>query len=402
MKRLTGIWRSALVMTLAVTLVFVLFIGGIIGYMILLWTTSAEANFSTNDIDAALVHTADGYQFSAPELLDGKDQWAMLIDPDGDVIWSHAKPADVPEHYTQRDVAAFTRWFLEDYPVRTRIRDDGLLVIGAPKYSLQRYTLEIPTASLGPTLFWFGGLFLVMLACVLGVSALLLRRWFRKDQARIDAARAEWVNGVSHDIRTPLALVMGTAAQMETDPSLSDDSRQKATLIRRQSQTIRDLVGDLNLTMRLSSSMQPLRRETVQPAALLRQSLADFLNSGQADGYPIDIDLPETPLPPLDADPQLLRRALTNLLNNCVRHNPPGCAIRAGAFARDRHVVLFVESDAPASAATIGQSPGVAADGLAAHGTGLALVQKIAQAHGGQARFDTDGPFRCELWLPRR
>lgn len=402
MKRLTGIWRSALVMTLAVTLVFVLFIGGIIGYMILLWTTSAEANFSTNDIDAALVHTADGYQFSAPELLDGKDQWAMLIDPDGDVIWSHAKPADVPEHYTQRDVAAFTRWFLEDYPVRTRIRDDGLLVIGAPKYSLQRYTLEIPTASLGPTLFWFGGLFLVMLACVLGVSALLLRRWFRKDQARIDAARAEWVNGVSHDIRTPLALVMGTAAQMEADPSLSDDSRQKATLIRRQSQTIRDLVGDLNLTMRLSSSMQPLRRETVQPAALLRQSLADFLNSGQADGYPIDIDLPETPLPALDADPQLLRRALTNLLNNCVRHNPPGCAIRAGAFARDRHVVLFVESDAPASAATIGQSPGVAADGLAAHGTGLALVQKIAQAHGGQACFDTDGHFRCELWLPLR
>ena len=402
MKRLTGIWRSALVMTLAVTLVFVLFIGGIIGYMILLWTTSAEANFSTNDIDAALVHTADGYQFSAPELLDGKDQWAMLIDPDGDVIWSHAKPADVPEHYTQRDVAAFTRWFLEDYPVRTRIRDDGLLVIGAPKYSLQRYTLEIPTASLGPTLFWFGGLFLVMLACVLGVSALLLRRWFRKDQARIDAARAEWVNGVSHDIRTPLALVMGTAAQMEADPSLSDGTRKDAALIRRQSQTIRDLVGDLNLTMRLDSSMQPLRRETVQPTALLRQCIADFMNSGQADGYPLDIDLPETPLPLLNADPALLSRALTNLLNNCVRHNPPGCTIRAGAFAADRHVVLFVESDAPAASATIGQAPGVAADGLAAHGTGLALVQKIAQAHGGQARFDTDGPFRCELWLPRR
>lgn len=400
MKRLTGIWRSALVMTLAVTLVFVLFIGGIIGYMVLLWTTSAEANFSTNDIDAALVRTTDGYTFDAPALLDGKDQWAMLIAPDGDVVWSHAKPADVPDHYTQRDVAAFTRWFLEDYPVRTRIRDDGLLVIGAPKYSLQRYTLEIPTTSLVPTLFWFSGLFLVMLACVLGVSALLLRRWFRKDQARVDAARAEWVNGVSHDIRTPLALVMGTAAQMEADSSLSDDSRQKATLIRRQSQTIRDLVGDLNLTMRLSSSMQPLRRETVQPAALLRQAVADLLNSGQADGYPIDIDLPETPLPTLDADPGLLRRALTNLLNNCVRHNPPGCTIRAGAFAADRHVVLFVESDAPAASATIGQAPGVAADGLAAHGTGLALVQKIAQAHGGQARFDTDGPFRCELWLP--
>ena len=193
---------------------------------------------------------------------------------------------------------------------------------------------------------------------------------------------------------------MGNAAQLENDPALSADARKQAALIRRQSQTIRDLVGDLNLTMRLESSMQPLRREIVQPAALLRQTIADFLNSGQADDYPLDIDLPETPLPALGADPQLLRRALTNLLNNCVRHNPPGCTIRAGGFARDHHVVLFVESDAPATSASIGQSPGVENDGLAAHGTGLSLVKKIAQAHGGEAHFDTANHFRCELWLP--
>lgn len=400
MKRLTGIWRSALIMTLAMALIVVLFLLGILGYMVLTFKLNVDANFSTNTIDEALVQTADGYEFSAAYALDGKNQWAMLIDDSGDVIWSYHKPDEIPDHYTMRDVAAFTRWFIDDYPVRTRIRDDGLLVIGAPEFSLQRYSVEIPTNTITPTLFWFGGLFLVMLICVLGASALLLRRWFRKDQSRVDAARAEWVNGVSHDIRTPLALVMGNAAQLENDPALSADARKQAALIRRQSQTIRDLVGDLNLTMRLESSMQPLRRETVQPAALLRQTIADFLNSGQADDYPLDIDLPETPLPAISADPQLLRRALTNLLNNCVRHNPPGCTIRAGGFARDRHVVLFVESDAPATSASIGQSPGVENDGLAAHGTGLSLVKKIAQAHNGEARFDTASHFRCELWLP--
>lgn len=285
MRRLTGIWRSALVMTLAMALIVVLFLLGILGYMVLTFKLNVDANFSTNTIDEALVQTADGYEFSAAYALDGKNQWAMLIDDSGDVIWSYHKPDEIPDHYTMRDVAAFTRWFIDDYPVRTRIRDDGLLVIGAPEFSLQRYSVEIPTNTITPTLFWFSGLFLVMLICVLGASALLLRRWFRKDQSRVDAARAEWVNGVSHDIRTPLALVMGNAAQLENDPALSADARKQAALIRRQSQTIRDLVGDLNLTMRLESSMQPLRRESVQPAALLRQTIANFLNSGQAAGH---------------------------------------------------------------------------------------------------------------------
>lgn len=398
--RWRNIWRSALVMTLSMALIFVLFIAGIIGFMVMAFKLNTDGNFSTNTIDEALVQTADGYQFDAAFALDGKNQWAMLIADDGSVVWSYNKPEDIPDHYSLRNVASFTRWFLDDYPVRTRIREDGILVIGAPKFSLQRYSLEIPTNTIWPTLLWFGGLFFVMLICVLGVSALLLRRWFHRDQARIDAARAEWVNGVSHDIRTPLSLVMGNAAHLEHDPTLAAEARQKAQIIRRQSQTIRDLVGDLNLTMRLDSSMQPLRRETVQPTALLRQCIADFMNSGQADGYPLDIDLPETPLPLLNADPALLSRALTNLLNNCVRHNPPGCTIRAGGFADKRHVVLFVESEAPASAASIGQDPGTAADGLAAHGTGLRLVRQIAQAHKGDARFDTEGHFRCELWLP--
>ena len=56
---------------------------------------------------------------------------------------------------------------------------------------------------------------------------------------------------------------------------------------------IRDLVNDLNLTMRLDWEMQPLRRELVQPAAFVRQTAADFLNGGMAQGFELEIDLPE-------------------------------------------------------------------------------------------------------------
>ncbi|MFR1232426.1 MAG: hypothetical protein ACLSCQ_01780 [Evtepia gabavorous] len=46
-------------------------------------------------------------------------------------------------------------------------------------------------------------LFFLSLICVLALAALLLRRWFRQDQQARDEARSDWINGISHDIRTP-------------------------------------------------------------------------------------------------------------------------------------------------------------------------------------------------------
>ena len=122
--------------------------------------------------------------------------------------------------------------------------------------------------------------------------------------------------------------------------ALPPERRRQASIIRAQSQAIRDLVNDLNLTMRLDSDMQALRREPLQPAPFLRQLTADFLNSGMAEGYPVEVDLPGEGLPSMEADAFLLRRAVNNLLSNCVRHNSPGCPIALGARAEDGCVVF--------------------------------------------------------------
>ena len=62
------------------------------------------------------------------------------------------------------------------------------------------------------------------------------------------------------------------------------------------------------------------------------------------------MELPETPLPPVEADVFLLRRVVNNLLTNCVRHNDPGCPIRVGARTEGASLVLWVESGGAASA----------------------------------------------------
>ena len=59
--------------------------------------------------------------------------WCILLDDGGDVIWSAHMPDDIPQHYTLRDVAVLSRWFLCDYPVYTQAEDCGLFILGQPK-----------------------------------------------------------------------------------------------------------------------------------------------------------------------------------------------------------------------------------------------------------------------------
>ena len=54
----------------------------------------------------------------------------MLLDKNGSILWSEALPEELRKTYTLQDVAKFTRYYLEDYPVRTYVVEQGLLVIG--------------------------------------------------------------------------------------------------------------------------------------------------------------------------------------------------------------------------------------------------------------------------------
>lgn len=394
-------WVKAVGLVAASTLLIVVIMAaGLVAFVFYNEGQGRDWSVPTQQVSDSLTRTAGGYTFTGEALL-RPENWAMLVGEDGRVAWSFRKPDDVPEQYTLTEVASFTRWYLGDYPVQCRVRDDGLLVIGDRQGSIWKHQIALSMESMRQVPVWFAGLFLLALGCVLGLAFLVSRRWFRQAQRLRDEARTGWINGVSHDIRTPLSVVMGYAAQIEEDKTLPADRRRQAGAIRVQSQVIRDLVNDLNLTMRLDCAMQALRKERIQPSAFVRRVTADFLNGGLAAGFSVEVELPDAPLPEIEADEFLLRRAVNNLLTNCVRHNAPGCAIRIGGRAEAKQVVLWVEGGqaAPGHGAPSRQ---LEPDGGAAHGTGLKLVAQIAAAHGGQARFLTGASYRCELWLPAR
>ena len=396
--------KAAGLVAASALLIVVLTAAGLLAFIFYNMSAGRDWTAPSEKVSAALTWTGRDYAFTGEDLL-GEERWAMLIGPDGQVAWSLRKPADVPEEYSLTDVASFTRWYLNDYPVQCRVREDGLLVIGAPKGSVWKHDMSMGMDVLLQIPLWFMFLFFLAIGCVLGLAFLFLRKWFRQAQQVRDAARSNWINGISHDIRTPLSMVMGYANQLEEDPALPPARREQAAIIRRQSQTIRDLVNDLNLTMRLDYEMQPLRRARLRPAALVRQAAADLINGGLEDRYTLGLDIPpEAEKITLLADEGLLKRALMNLMNNGVRHNPDGCAITVRLTLQGKECVLEVDSaggpgapDAPPPAPPSALNE----DGSAPHGTGLKLVEQIARAHGGRFEIIQNGTcFRGRIVLP--
>ena len=83
----------------------------------------------------------------------------------------------------------------------------------------------------------------------------------REQLEKRDEARTEWISGVSHDIRTPLSLVMGYADMIERQSDTDTRIRKKAALIRGQSVRIRNLIEDLNLASNWSIMRSRCERE---------------------------------------------------------------------------------------------------------------------------------------------
>jgi signal transduction histidine kinase len=336
-----------------------------------------------------LAFTREGYELSdsGKDQLEQNNQWAMLLDPTGKVIWNYKLPDDVPQSYSISDVAGFSRWYLEDYPVSVWRYDDGLLVVGNPKDSMWKLGIMIPQKSMDNLKFWIP-LFLILNTITAIFFALMLGlRLFRslkrlsngiQDMAekrpvslpvngvlgdlalginkassqiilqetalnKRDNARTTWIAGISHDIRTPLAVAMGYASQLEEDEGLRKEQKDLAGIVRRQCQRIKDLVSDLNLASKLEYDMQPLRKEQTPLAPLIRSVAADMINDHISEQHTLEVSVSDNAQNGLLlGDKQLLKRAVSNLILNSIKHNPEGCDIKIELSKDGENFILSV------------------------------------------------------------
>lgn len=65
----------------------------------------------------------------------------MALDDDGSVIWQHDLPQNLNKHYTASEIASFSRWYLDDWPVFCWTADYGLFVAALPRGSVWKYNI---------------------------------------------------------------------------------------------------------------------------------------------------------------------------------------------------------------------------------------------------------------------
>jgi PAS domain S-box-containing protein len=212
---------------------------------------------------------------------------------------------------------------------------------------------------------------------------------------RADEMKNTFLTAVSHDLRTPLATILGNAITLENadELGLSEDERtQMLRALSVKARRLTELITDL-------LDMDRLTRGAFEPR-FAPEELADLIErvSHEADligNHPVELDL--RPVVAM-VDRSMTERVVDNLLVNASKHTPPGAAIRVRLRPVGEGAEIVVEDDGPGVPPELRntlfrpfergpsanpQSPGV--------GLGLSLVARFAELHDGRAWVE-DGP----------
>jgi len=206
---------------------------------------------------------------------------------------------------------------------------------------------------------------------------------------RLSALRADFVSLVSHELRSPMAAVVGAARTLqERWRELTPEHRQSfLELIGSETSRLAGLIADVLDTSRIEAGTFSYAFSDVDLARLVEESVA-AATVGQ-DEVRVRASV-RRPMPSVRGDRERLRQVLSNLIDNAVKYSSAGDDVEVSAAAEDGAVVVSVSD----------QGPGISREqqrlifekfgrakvaGKAKPGTGLGLfiARSIAEAHGG-------------------
>ncbi len=205
---------------------------------------------------------------------------------------------------------------------------------------------------------------------------------------RLSALRADFVSLVSHELRSPMAAVIGAAQTLQQRwRELSPEQRGSfLALIADETSRLAELIGDVLDTSRIEAGTFTYRFDDVDIGALTEEAVASA-SVGQ-DEVPIRAVV-HRPLPAVRGDRVRLRQVLANLIDNAVKWSKGGEHVDVDVTATNARVVIGVRDRGPGiprdEHGVIFEKFGRAKGGLGRSGTGLGLfiARSIAEAHGG-------------------
>lgn len=200
----------------------------------------------------------------------------------------------------------------------------------------------------------------------------------------LDQARSGLLRSVSHDLRTPLAVIQAVATDLRSGTAYDEATRDELLgLVGTEAERLDRIVANLLSLSRIEAGTLQPDRQAVDLGELVTSSAERM--ERVLEGLAVTLDVaPDLPLVP--ADYSQVDQVVTNLLENAARHSTPGAPIEVTVAQRDTALVVTVAD----------HGPGIPADRRAevfepfrsggpgsGSGVGLAICRAIVGAHGG-------------------
>jgi two-component system, NtrC family, sensor histidine kinase KinB len=222
-------------------------------------------------------------------------------------------------------------------------------------------------------------------------------QWIVRDiaeRAGLDELRADLTSMLFHDMRSPLGNVI-SSLQLLIDPPPADETvRSLITISLRSARRLNNMIDSLLDLRRLEEGRAVIRRGKVSLAALSAEAVEEAQPVAEGKGILLKLQLPLN-LPAVEADQDMIRRVISNLLDNAVKYTPSGGNIRLTAAVESDSVRFSIADSGPgipteerhrifdkySRIERIGAPKGL--------GLGLAFCRLAVKAHGGRIWVDS-------------
>ncbi len=301
--------------------------------------------------------------------LDEYGLWVQFIDESGQEIFSYNKPTDYPDKYSASELITFNISDYENgYTIFANSLDDTeeicSYVIGFP-YDIGKYMLHYNgdrVSRLSPIarviiLSALSALIIIVLVYGFWLSRKLsgitgniqniylrsykplkekgmfseiygaLNKMYREirhaDQINkeTETKRREWIANITHDLKTPLSPIKGYAEMLAESPDKDKQTIQEyGSIILKNINHTENLINDLKITYQLDSGSMPFHPKKVRITRYVKEWVIDIINDPAFLNRDIKFESKITELN-TDIDPDLFRRAVTNLVINALTHN---------------------------------------------------------------------------------
>ncbi|MEK8211285.1 sensor histidine kinase [Paenibacillus sp. FSL L8-0463] len=213
-----------------------------------------------------------------------------------------------------------------------------------------------------------------------------------KERERLEKAQAEWMSGISHDLRTPLATIQGYGYMLESLPEQwsQEEMRIMGSTIREKGDYMLELISDFSLIHQLKQGDSIMKFREIDLVELVRCSVLKYVNDAMMSEYQFHYVGEDCPLL-IQADETWLMRLMDNLLSNAVKHNPPGVIVNVYVGRmNDKACIRVIDNGKGMDEETLhhlfnryyrGTNSDESTEGS---GLGMSIAKTIVEAHSGE------------------